>query len=59
MVKSAVGLMLHLKEGHPFVFVFDDEFTDVAGPMATDAEPFPQLIRGVEERLSAMTVPVE
>ena len=53
MVKSAVGLMLHLKEGHPFAFVFDDEFTDVAGPMATDAEPFPQLMRGVEERLSA------
>lgn len=55
MVESAMGLMFQLKEGQPFIFVFDDEFTDVAGPMATDAEPFPQLLREVERRLSEST----
>ena len=31
LTMSAVGLLLQLKKGQPFMFVFDDEFTDVAG----------------------------
>ena len=53
LARSAIGLLLQLKAGQPFVFAFDDEFADVAGPMATTAEPFPQLLEEVEGRLGA------
>ena len=53
MAKSAMGLLFQLKDGQPFIFVFDDEFTDVAGPMATTDDLFPQLVGEVEAQLAS------
>ena len=53
LVKSALGLLIHLKSGKPFAFVFTDDLSNPMGPLDSGATAFRDLRDGVYEGLSA------
>ena len=53
LVKSALGLLMHLKSDKPFAFVFTDDLSNPMGPRAPDEFAFRDLRDAVYEGLSA------
>lgn len=53
LVKSALGLLIHLKSGKPFAFVFTDDLSNPMGPLDSGATAFRDLRDGVYEGIAA------
>ena len=53
LVRSALGLLIHLKSGKPFAFVFTDDLANPMGPRDTDDLDFRDLRESVYDGLSA------
>ncbi len=53
LARSVIGLLLHLKEGQAFTFVFTDDLENTIGPMETDADGFRDLRASVETDMAS------
>ena len=53
LVKSALGLLVHLKSGKPFAFVFTDDLSNPMGPLDSGATVFRDLRDDVYEGIAA------
>ena len=53
LVRSALGLLIHLKSGKPFTFVFTDDLSNPMGPRTDEDTDFRDMREAVYEGLSA------